>query len=161
VETVAARKPKYSKQVHEIIVEALYEGLFRKHAAGLAGIGQTTLTDWIEAGENGDERYVELALDVNRIEAEFARVHSRRVIAASDGLDPELDEKPDDEKDRKRSKPRGDWKASAWILEKRFALLYGSRAVERPKPLPAEPKEPEKPFSPWPKPSGDSARSVQ
>lgn len=149
-------KPKYNKQVHADVVEALYEGLFRKHAAALAGISDDSLAHWVKEGEAGVEKYVQFALDVNRAEAELARIHSRRVVAASEPLDPDAAPEPESDERPKRRRA-ADWRASAWFLERRFAGLYGNRTPEpkQAKPLPA--KQPAadgdaRVKSPWPLP---------
>jgi hypothetical protein len=142
-----ARPTKYGPAIHAAIVDALKEGLCKAHAAALGGISAQTLDEWLEAGDEGREPYAALALEVRHAEADYARAKMREINTASAPLPPR-------KKGEKRG-GRGDWKAAAWALEKRFPKIYGSRAAAA-EALP--PRDDERPRSPW-KNTPDAGRS--
>jgi|SoimicMinimDraft_4_1059732.scaffolds.fasta_scaffold117538_1 transposase-like protein len=121
----SSRRPKYSPEVHRKIVEALKRGLLKPHAAQLAGIHANTLETWIEAGNAGDERYEAFAIEVEKAIAEDA-LRNQAVISMA-AVAP----------------IKGDWKAAAWNLERKFPRLYGARMAAVLTP------QTERPFSPW------------
>lgn len=132
-------QPKYTREVHTTIVEGILEGLCKKHAAALAGISDDTLEAWLT---DGREQYADFARDVERAQAEFARDRMREIMTSARA--PQFEDTAAKKKKRKR---HGDWKAAAWILERRFPLIYGNREGKRddaPKQADAD-----KPFSPW------------
>ncbi len=91
----------------EIIVSAIAEGLSIGNACRKAGIGRTTLHRWMKDAT--------IEARVRKAEADFEAFHLSRISAAG----------------------ATDWKASAWILERKYPRRYGRRTLTiEPKPKP-------------------------
>jgi hypothetical protein len=121
----SSRRPKYSLEIHRRIVEALKRGALKPHAAQSVGIAALTLENWIDAGNAGDERSEAFAIDVERAIADDALRNQNIISMAAIGP------------------IKGDWKAAAWNLERKFPRLYGARIAAALGP------QTERPFSPW------------
>jgi hypothetical protein len=121
----SGRRPKYNPEVHRKIVEALKRGALKPHAAQSVGIAPITLETWLEAGNAGDERYELFAIEVERAIADDALRNQSIISMAAIGP------------------IKGDWKAAAWNLERKFPRLYGARMAAVLGP------QVERPFSPW------------
>jgi hypothetical protein len=107
------RRPSiYDAQVHKQIVDALKSGGYKTHAAHAAGISRECLDLWIEAGREGREPFVRFALECDRARAEDALRNQAIVSAAA------------------VRKIEGDWKAAAWLLERKYPKLYGKRIAD-------------------------------
>lgn len=92
------RPTKFTKERKERIIKAIAAGCTYEMAADYAGISRTTLWGWLRKGEDPKEKsYCTFLNDVKSAEIEGAMVHLGTITAAS-------------------SK---DWKASAWMLERR------------------------------------------
>lgn len=92
-----ARPTKYTAERTETILEALRAGNTRKNAAGLAGIGEATLGDWMR-------RFQRFRAAIEKAEAEAEAAHVANV---------------------KREADDGTWQASAWWLERRRHADWG------------------------------------
>lgn len=132
----SGRRPKYSPEVHKKIIDALKRGALKPHAANLVGIAAHTLENWITAGLAGDERYELFALEVEQAIAEDALRNQAVISMAAVGP------------------IKGDWKAAAWNLERKFPRLYGARLAAALGP------QTERPFSPWKNPSANPPPKV-
>lgn len=99
----SGRKPRYTAEVHQKIVNALRIGAYQCHAALAAGISESSLEKWLQKGRAGDERYTELARECDALKSQHANrlqgVITKAAIA-------------------------GDWKAAAWDLERRYPKQY-------------------------------------
>lgn len=94
-----ARPSKYTPERVARIVEALEGGNTRRAAAAAGGIDQATFDRWIL-------RYAHFAADVRAAESKAELVHVEAIRhAAADG----------------------DWRASAWWLERRYPDDWGRR----------------------------------
>ena len=92
------RKSKFTAPVRERIIEALRAGTTYEIAAQYAGISRSTLYEWIKKGEGFDTGVYRSFYDnVKKAEAEGAVVHLGTIAQAS----------------------KKDWKAAAWLLERR------------------------------------------
>ena len=92
------RPTKFTKERKERIVKAIAAGCTYEMAADYAGISRTTLWGWLRKGEDPKEKsYCTFLNDVKSAEIEGAMVHLGTITAAS----------------------AKDWKASAWMLERR------------------------------------------
>lgn len=80
------------------------------HAAAAAGIAVRTLEDWLQRARNGDRKYERLLADVEQTVAEEACRQVAVISAAA------------------LKKSSGDWKAAAWLLEKKYPKIFGSKA---------------------------------
>jgi hypothetical protein len=123
-------KLAYTPELHAAIVKSLRHGAYQVHAANGAGISITTLQRWVKLGRNGVEPYVRFAEDVDRARAEDA-LRNQAIISAA---------------------ALKDWKAAAWLLERKFPKLYGRRpAMDNVDdlPPPAEGDDDTTVHSPW------------
>jgi len=114
------RKSKFSEPVRERIIEALRAGTTYEIAAQYAGISRSTLYEWIKKGEGFETGIYRTFYDnLKKAEAEGAVVHLGTISQAS----------------------RKDWKAAAWLLERRhgYSKAGVNRAEETTKenPLPS------------------------
>jgi hypothetical protein len=92
------RPVKLSADVEERIITAVREGASLKVAAGVAGIDPRSLTRWRARGRDGDVAFGPFCrrLDAAIQESELTLIQIVRKAA------------------------RRDWKAAAWLLERRF-----------------------------------------
>jgi len=92
------RPSKFTKPRKERIIKAIAAGCTYEMAADYAGISRTTLWGWLKKGEDPKERaYSTFLNNVKSAEIEGAMVHLGTITEAS----------------------AKDWKASAWMLERR------------------------------------------
>lgn len=99
----SGRSPRYTPEVHKIIVRYLEDGAFKVTACKAAGISVDSLNDWVKLGLAGDKRYAKLAKDVIRLQSEDVRKNQAIITKAA----------------------KRDWKAAAWNLERKYPKLYG------------------------------------
>jgi hypothetical protein len=118
-------RPKYTAELHAKLVGYLEAGAFKKHAANAVGIAARTLEAWLKRGDDGEEPYAQLALDVEKAIATDAIRNQTIISKAAAG------------------EHAGDWKAAAWNLERKFPKLYGHMATGHELPVS------DKPYSPW------------
>lgn len=123
------RNTHLTPEVHQAIIDNLRAGCFKKHAANAAGVSDRLLRSWLERGATGEQPYAKLLEDVDEAVALDALRNQAVISQAAVG------------------KAKGDWKAAAWNLERKFPRLYGRLAE-----LEQMPRE-ERPVSPWVKPS--------
>lgn len=93
----AGRPTSLTPERLQLLVEALETGCPRKQAAILAGVTDTTFYSWMKWGEQGKQPYADCLAKVREAEA---RGMARNLALIQDAA------------------PR-DWKAAAWILERR------------------------------------------
>lgn len=92
------RPSKFTKARKDRIILAIAAGCTYEMAADYAGISRTTLWGWLRRGEDSKHKaYCTFLNDVKKAEIEGAMVHLGTITAAS----------------------AKDWKASAWMLERR------------------------------------------
>lgn len=102
------RPSKFTKARKERIVQAISAGCTYEMAADYAGISRTTLWGWLKKGEDPKQKsYCTFLNQVKRAEVEGAMVHLGTIAQAS----------------------QKDWKASAWILERRHG--YSKDGIQR------------------------------
>ena len=101
-----SRPTKLTKALQESLIEGLSIGLTHKLAAQRAGVGESTFYQWMAKGKEARSgQYREFADEVMRAEATGAsRLLGQITIQAS-----------------------ADWRAAAWILERRHPDDYGKR----------------------------------
>jgi predicted site-specific integrase-resolvase len=106
--TKKGRKSKFTAPVKTRIIEALRAGTTYEIAAQYAGISRSTLYEWIKKGENtATGTYRTFYDNIKKAEAEGAVVHLGTISQAS----------------------KKDWKAAAWLLERRHG--YSKEGVMR------------------------------
>lgn len=98
-----ARPTKLTPEVEKAICDAIRDGLTYQAAAEVSGIAVSTLNEWLK-----DERprFIQFSEAVRRANAEAKKELLRRIREAS----------------------RKDWRAAAWILERRFSDEYMPRS---------------------------------
>lgn len=130
------RKSKYSQARHGTIVEALRAGNFNEAACQAAGIDGSTFYRWLERGEEGEEPYATFRADVEDAQCEAEMRAVSGVERAADGLEETTVEEAWEKNKEgllvlvsKKSKRTTsyDWRAAAWLLERRNAARWASR----------------------------------
>jgi hypothetical protein len=106
----SGRAPRYNAEVHAEIIKHLRSGAFKQHAAQAAGVSARAVDEWLKLGRDGDKRYAEFACDVDRTIAEDA-IRNLAVVSAA-----------------ALKTGKGDWKAAAWLLERKYPKLFGRGA---------------------------------
>ena len=99
------RPTKLTPKVRDAICEGIRLGMTYKHAAMAAGITERTFYHWVERGKNGDEPYAQFLQALSGAEAEGIRKNLDAIQGASEK----------------------DWRAAAWLLERRHPAEYGRR----------------------------------
>ena len=95
---------KFTPETVQKIISSVRLGLTYMRAAQLAGISHKTLNDWVNRGKASEsEQYVKFYEDLQKANAECEVRHAGSLAEAS----------------------RYDWRASAWVLERRFARDWG------------------------------------
>lgn len=92
------RPSKFTKDRKDRIIKAISAGCTYEMAADYAGVTRSTLWNWLKKGEDPKAKaYCTFLHDIKRAEIEGAMVHLGNITEAS----------------------MKDWKASAWMLERR------------------------------------------
>lgn len=143
----ASPESKYNDDRHRVIVTALRAGNFMWVAAHLAGISESTLKRWIDKGQGkyrndrgvvvpADPRYKQLANDVrDAMAAAEARAVAQVEEGAAGAVEEEVHEEWEKNKEgemvlkrkRKKSTQNKDWRAAAFLLERRHSTRWGQR----------------------------------
>jgi hypothetical protein len=103
-----ARPSKLTPEITAILAEAIRAGGTREAAAARAGIGPSTLYDWLKRGDTGDERYQEFSEAIKKAEADLEAKALGLILDAAGKS----------------------WQAAAWLLERRFPDRWGRRLPE-------------------------------
>ena len=104
-----ARQSKLTHDALEKITTAIRLGATYKLAAQYAGISEVTLYDWIKkANENPDSPYGVFLHAINEAEGKAALTSLSKIQKASER----------------------DWRAAAWLLERRHPESYGKTITE-------------------------------
>jgi len=122
----------FTPEIAAQIIKHLRAGAFKTHAAAAAGVSISALGDWLEKGAAGDPRYAAFARDAEIAIAEDAVRNQAIISAAAAGP------------------IKGDWKAAAWNLERKYPKLYGRMAAVE------QLADRERPYSPWKQPVEDN-----
>jgi hypothetical protein len=125
--------PEYTPERHAKLTDALRVGVFPVHAAALAGLTLDELNEWLTLGRAGREPYAQLARDVAEAIAHDVRRNHLVISRAALGQSP----------------PTADWRAAAWLLERKHPDHYILQTV-RQRAAGAPPVEHERPISPYP-----------
>lgn len=110
---MAGRKTKFSPQLGKAILEALSKGASIQMACDYAGIGRSTFYSWRAKGEAQKTGQLRTFVDdIAKASAQGGVHHLGKIFEASDR----------------------DWRASAWILERRWGYKKESSFDEKPEP---------------------------
>ncbi len=127
------RPSKLTPETREIIVRGIKEGLTYEQSAKLAGVNTSTLHRWKAKGEASKSgKFCDFSHDIKRANVEARAIHLQIIANASAGghVVQEVREVRDSNGNltkriiTARQLPP-DWKASAWILERRFPSEFG------------------------------------
>ena len=111
------RRSKFTKERKERIIQAIGAGCSYEMAADYAGITRSTLWAWMKKGEEGKDRNYQTFLnDIKTAEIEGAMANLGTIQEAS----------------------QKDWKAAAWILERRHGYSKDGMKSTRPKEEPVK-----------------------
>lgn len=107
---MAGRKPKLTPEVTDTICQYIRAGSYMVQAANAAGVAKRTVNIWLKHAEESREknvvdRYTEFA---DAVELAIAEAEARDVAVISNAA-------------------MHDWKAAAWLLEKKYPKRWGSR----------------------------------
>ena len=100
------RPTKLTPQVIDDIVKWLKLGFYQEEAAVMAGTSKTTYYDWLRAGKDGDNRFSEFSVAVERARAEAEGAHIMNIRKAADN---------------------GVWQASSWFLARSHPKKWGKK----------------------------------
>ncbi len=88
------------------VAEGVRLGMPFAHAARRAGIGESTFYQWKQRGDAGEQPFAEFLEAVESAKAECEAKQLQRI---------------------QRAARKGNWQASAWLLERRYPDEYGRR----------------------------------
>jgi len=104
-----ARPIKLNHDVQKRIAEALKLGASYDLASRYGGISYRTFIRWMQRGEKGNIKYREFHEEINKACGEMAIRALLRIEQAAS---------------------KGDWRASAWKLERMYLKTYGKKSNE-------------------------------
>ena len=105
------RKKKIDDDLIKKLSDALVSGASHKIACEAAGISQSSFYRWIKKAENGEEDYFPFLESIKGAESTGALKHLENIEKHS----------------------MNDWRASAWLLERRYKYTKEGVLEERPK----------------------------
>ena len=113
----ARKLGRLTPRVHDIVVSAVRKGAYWSVAAGAAGISQATIYAWISRGKlekaaGSKSRYTRLLDALARAQDELEAELAAKLSSGGDGKYP-------------------DWRAQAFVLERRFKDRWGPPKEER------------------------------
>lgn len=97
---------KFTPEIGNKICEIVRRGNFREMAVAQTRISRQTLYNWIRRGADGEQPYAQFLADLEAAESEAEDV---LVVAV-------------------RQQARKDWRAAAWLLERRGSKRWGYKA---------------------------------
>lgn len=145
----AGRKTHLTPERHAGIVRDLRTGLYASQVAIKNGISRFTLRNWIIRGlaEDAIEPYLSFARDYMLADIEVEQAALLKIQEAGDPYTEEWIKNKkkirvtrpkeisgtdsDDEVSNEKVVRRGDWRAVAWFMEKRWPKRYGSIAKDQ------------------------------
>lgn len=132
------RSPYLTQEVRQKILGAIASGANRWVAAQVAGVGRSTLGDWLTRGrKKTDPFYVEFLEQVKKAEAEAEVAAVVRINRASVGgtviekktVTVTKADGTTTTTTVEKNAP-GQWQAAAWLLERKYPGRYGSQRTE-------------------------------
>lgn len=105
---VIGRPSLFNAERCAAIVDGIARGLFIEYACADAGVGVSTVRDWLNRGmREGSGPYFDFYIAVNKARRD---AESKHVVSVEQGV---------------LASGQPDWKASAWLLSKMNPLRYG------------------------------------
>jgi transposase len=115
-----ARPTALTKDVHDLIVDAIKLGNYQEHAANAAGITAATFYNWIDRGKRERERLSSSDEKPNPKETIFLEffeaVEKAKALAIAQNVAV-----------IQRAAATGTWQAAAWWLERTAQKVYGRK----------------------------------
>lgn len=115
-----ARPTALTKEVHDLIVDAIKLGNYQEHAANAAGITAATFYNWIDRGKRERERLTNPDEKPNPKETVFLEffeaVEKAKALAIAQNVAV-----------IQRAAATGTWQAAAWWLERTAQKVYGRK----------------------------------
>jgi transposase len=115
-----ARPTALTKEVHDLIVDAIRLGNYQDYAANAAGITVTTFYNWMDRGKRERERLMNADEKPNPKEAIFLEffeaVEKAKGLAIAQNVAV-----------IQRAAATGTWQAAAWWLERTAQKTYGRK----------------------------------
>lgn len=121
----------------EALIDDRRAGLTLEDCAAQAGVGLSTLTDWIRDGRaaDPDTPLARFADDLQKARIDFKRRHLTRIAAAAEGGEQTTRTTTREKRDANgrvteivtetvESEHAGSWQASAWLLERSFPMEF-------------------------------------
>lgn len=109
IERKPGRPTLCTPEVAAEISRFVTRGLPVKTAARAAGVSVRSVNEWLARGRDGEEPYAAFAEAIERARADFTAVHAGVIDGAG---------------------RMGDWKASAWLLERRSRAFVKKEQTE-------------------------------
>jgi transposase len=116
-----ARPTKLTKELHEKLLSAIRAGNYMETAAAYAGISKDTLYNWMRRGARESERLAQNPrAKPKKSEQEF--------LEFSDAVEKALAQaEVRDIANIAKASDAGDWRASAWRLERKYPEKWGRK----------------------------------
>ena len=137
MKTKPGRPPKLTDETAAVIIAAVRSGMSVRAAADLAHVGRSTVMKWIAQGRNEKRgRFRDLIDRITRARAELVREALQVIRDAIDGkLTPRRITKVITDAVGQKAEVTTiteppDWRAAAWLLERRFRDEFSSNAKE-------------------------------
>lgn len=102
---MAGRPTKYTRALGEKICTLVAAGVSVEAAAGSQGVSKRTVYNWRERGEAGEQPFAAFEAEIDKALGSIEARLSMNVVARA----------------------KDDWRAGAWVLERRVAERFGEQ----------------------------------
>lgn len=114
---------KYSPEIHKKIIEALRAGNYVQVTCDYAGIDTATFYKWMKRGEKGQKPFDQFFSAVREAQAQGEMKHVVNIDRCGLGRPAQYDQQGK----LIQAAIDPDWKASSWVLERKFPERWGKR----------------------------------
>jgi hypothetical protein len=115
-----ARPTALTKEIHDLIVDAITLGNYKEHAAQAAGINVSSFFNWMDRGKREYERLNQEGEKPNPKETVFLEFFNAVKKAESIAIAKNVAV-------IQRAAATGTWQAAAWWLERTAGKIYGRK----------------------------------